>query len=195
MILREGPSGPIIEGQEDGDSLIWDAQLQQWFPGEGSALPDGEFVGQPLSWDGTGWVPLPDDESLRVSFIGAPPGLPLLQIRVEHPTEAYAELSAIGTNSRVVINAADGGTIDLFADHPTSGIGFNATGAAGTMIFTVGTGGVPVLTLQRIGADSCVGFCGANAVPRQTITGATEQEQLDSIVNALVAFGLCEDGR
>lgn len=51
------------------------------------------------------------------------------------------------------------------------------------------------LLMGVLGADATVGFFGAAPVVRQSITGVTTQEQIDSLVAALVAFGLVTDDR
>lgn len=45
------------------------------------------------------------------------------------------------------------------------------------------------------GVDPAIGFLGATLVGRQSITGSTTQEQVDSLVSALVALGLVSDDR
>lgn len=39
MILRESPTGQIVEGTEAGGLLVWDASLQEWVPGSASGAP------------------------------------------------------------------------------------------------------------------------------------------------------------
>lgn len=53
-ILRQGPSGPPINGANPGDVLIWDGT--QWLPGASSGLPPGTDLGQLLQWDGAAWI-------------------------------------------------------------------------------------------------------------------------------------------
>lgn len=197
MILREGPSGTIIEGAEDGDILIWDESLQQWFPGPGGGtdLPEGDYDGQPLEWTGSEWFPLTAGDPLRFTGIELPPDTSAFQIVIDHPTEAYCEMRAVGDSSRVILNAVGGGTVDVFSDHPTSGVTLKANGATGTITLRVGESDLQALTVGFDGAAIVSGFFGATPVTRPIITGATEQEQIDSLVDALVALGLVEDGR
>lgn len=60
---------------------------------------------------------------------------------------------------------------------------------------TPDSGGAPQnnLQLSHDVDDPTVGFLGAAPLKRQTITGATTQDQVDSIIAALVAFGLVTD--
>ncbi|HTV19974.1 MAG TPA: hypothetical protein VMG12_14915 [Polyangiaceae bacterium] len=45
------------------------------------------------------------------------------------------------------------------------------------------------------GATPTIGFLGAFAVARQSLTGLDLQAQIDSVVDALVALGLATDDR
>lgn len=58
-------------------------------------------------------------------------------------------------------------------------------------------GGTPQNNVQfgSSGDDPTAGFLGAAPVTRQSITGATTQDQVDSLVAALVAFGFVSDDR
>lgn len=40
MILRTSPSGPLLEGTANGQALVWDATLREWFPGGGQFVHD-----------------------------------------------------------------------------------------------------------------------------------------------------------
>jgi hypothetical protein len=51
------------------------------------------------------------------------------------------------------------------------------------------------ILLGIVGGEPAIGFLGADVVTRRSITGTTTQEQVDSLVAALVALGLCSDDR
>jgi hypothetical protein len=69
----------------------------------------------------------------------------------------------------------------------------------GTHVFTVPNAAVDAevtnLTLSSVGDAPAVGFLGGGVALKQSIVGSTVQEQVDSIVGALVAFGLVTDAR
>jgi hypothetical protein len=51
------------------------------------------------------------------------------------------------------------------------------------------------ILLGLVGGQPAIGFLGANVTTRPSITGATTQDQVDSLVAALVALGLASDDR
>lgn len=104
--------------------------------------------------------------------------------------------------------AKTGGTIGMFAGASTDGFGGNiniATGQSDAGDELIGTlniqfGNNVWLTGSFangvvLAAGIKLGFFGAAAVDKQSITGATTQLQVDSIVAALVALGLVSDDR
>lgn len=142
--------------------------LQEIVPG--TALAPGEYDGEPLIWNGIEWGP---QNIVRVNAVQADPS-DNLQISA----------GTLGINSPGEISMQGG---------PDSFLAMTAPGMALL---------APVLLLQvsdgsvRVQCDAAgVGFFGVSPVPRQSITGTTEQEQIDSIVAALVALGLATDDR
>ena len=87
-----------------------------------------------------------------------------------------------------------------FGGNVTIATGFSEEGFNGQLILQLGndlmatatnSGGTKALAFTAWN----LGFNGATPVPIQSITGTTEQEQIDSIVAALVAFGFVTDDR
>jgi hypothetical protein len=143
---------------------------------DAGSIPAGSYVGQPSYWDGAAWAPL---------VIGDP--LFLTQLRC--PADESLNLGAFGSGGSVNVGAGDFSTYKVgFAAGPNgfivgvleSGIALQVQASG----YDTGGGGVP-----------CIGMFGATPVPRQSITGATTQDQVDSLVAALVAFGLVSDDR
>ena len=172
---------------------------------EVAELADGDYVGQPLRWDGSAWGPLPDGQALVFALL-----------------EALAELT-IAAATNLSLHAPDG-TLDLITDDfvletsdPTTFVHLNpGAGLAGqgVVVNLIDAAGVSFLELdsglarlEHSGAAvqcddagvslaaSAIGFFSASPVARPTITGATTQQQVDSLVSALVALGLVTDGR
>jgi hypothetical protein len=99
--------------------------------------------------------------------------------------DSYAQLAA--TDSSVTV--ADAGEIDI-----TTPGACNISGSSSVSI--AWSAGAVNMTAAgvAIGAAS-IGFFDAVPAPQQSITGATTQDQVDSLVAALVALGLATDDR
>ncbi len=242
----------------------------------GTLLPDGDFPGQLLFWDGAAWVPVPNqggptaraeglnnvneldpaslilgDGSVAITSTTAKMnsrlGNVIAQVTDNNGTNAewqmaFADgetftqilgdettisLTANSTGGRITLNShaatqvmEDGWSVTLGEGSPfvaldtivgfivqvTAGIDIalqNETGCQQSIqdevfVFrTPDSGGTPTnnLTLSHDVDAPTVGFLGAGPVSRQSITGATTQDQVDSIVAALVALGLATDNR
>lgn len=148
------------------------AVLQDVTPG--TVLPDGEYDGEPFVWNGVEWGP---QNIVRVQAIQAPGAGDGIQIAADHVEFIVTNDWTVQSNASSNFIVLDTTGMLLFAD-------------AGQTI------GVVIDGLDRFRADATgIGFLGAAPVARQSITGATEQQQIDSIVAALVALGLATDDR
>jgi hypothetical protein len=154
----------------------WAGAVNEVDGGGGGGIPDGSYVGQPSYWNGTAWAPLAIGDLLS-----------LTQLRC--PADESLNLGAFGSGGSVNVGAGDFATYKVgFAAGPNgfivgvleSGIALQVQAAG----YDPGGGGVP-----------CIGMFGATPVPRQSITGVTEALQIESIIAALVAFGLVSDDR
>ena len=191
----------------------------------GTALPDGDYIGEPLVWSEGGW------QGGSV-------------VHVEQVTAIASDQALAMTGGAAIYAETNAAGIALYADATATTVGFqgstlrcDAAGcllqhvdaltflritdtqleAAGGLTMTLSAAGagvalsasgadlgcgpgqsvrVSVNGVSRVEADdNGVGFLAAAPVPRQSITGATTQDQVDSIVAALVAFGLATDDR
>jgi hypothetical protein len=160
----------------------------------GAGIAAGSYVGQPAQWNGSTWVPLELDETLQLAFIAS-------------PDDTALQLSAN-------VSGEPGSLINIttdFLDVGSLGIA-RISSAGGSYQLDPFTAGVPqhtfrtavdpfdLLTTLAMGTNGggtalTIGFLGATPVERQSITGATAQQQIDSIVSALVALGLATDDR
>lgn len=131
----------------------------------GASLPDGTYDGQPLAWDGTAWVPLVHDYA-------APDYRPLRLGFLQ-------------------------GIVDLFGGIViTAGGPMTSSHAIWVDRQAFSVNGEEFLNaVKPAGQPLSMGFFGAAGTPRPTITGATTQEQVDSLVEALALLGLVTDGR
>lgn len=139
----------------------------------GPGLPDGTYPNQPLVWDGAAWIPSPGAVAAQnhsgednTVAISLPTPVP------GFPTQCYwtVETSSI---------------LQVTRDSDT-----------GENIFiVVGGPGNPIECRAHDANPPQIGFLGALPVNRQEISGATTQDQVDSLVAALVALGLVNDIR
>lgn len=215
-------------------------------------IPPGSFEGQLAVWDGTAWVPMPDNG-------GNPYGrtFGLRNVNYTEPDNTAQLILGDGTAQLVGSNRVQGaggfGTIAcgfIYSGEPGPGNAFwrsfyddgdtqtqiegtpttitltaVSTGGRITLLshacslemedwfevnmgegssilrfdivdgFKLTTGGFLNATFWTDGDEATAGFLGAAPVPKQSITGATTQTQVDSLVAALVAFGLVSDDR
>lgn len=183
ITLRQGATGAILEGENDGDTLRWNATTASWDAGEpGTTLPDGEYAGQPLTWDGASeWVP---NNSVVVDAIASNP---LSQLTIA-AGENGLQVSTGGVSSAII--QGGGGAQNLTLAETQANL---AVSALARLVLTVN--GSPVFDANDAGAGGIAFLGKVGCVGVQSITGATEQEQINSLVAALVAFGLASDDR
>ena len=151
----------------------------------GGGIAAGSYVNQPAAWNGSAWAPTTTlqfdvaasrtDATLWLWSLDALDG-----VRSSVYLGVYAQVQSTGDVNISVVNGA------LYAQ---SGImhSFGSTHEAENVeILRLGLDG---------GGAPTIGFLGAGRVTRQSITGVTTQEQIDSIVSALVELGLVADDR
>ncbi len=95
----------------------------------------------------------------------------------------------LGNNDPVTVSSAGDVTLQSSA-----GL-LSITGQGGSGLFTDDVDLIVVHPVQITIQSPTIGFFDASPVPKQSITGATTQEQVDSLVAALVALGLVTDDR
>jgi hypothetical protein len=171
-----------------------------------TGIPDGSYVGQPVYWDGETYEPLPLDLPLIFSSIETPDGF-----RIRAPRF----VSVVATDLSIEIECTNGSIA------ATAGQDFTLNVASGTSLMTATVSGMvmrsPVVQLTTTSAldfltiapssifmstpgemlfdSATLGFFAQTPTPRPTVTGATTQDQVDSVIAALVALGLVIDGR
>lgn len=160
---------------------------------------DGDYTGQPLHWDGDDWSKLPLGQPLVFSLI-----------RIEGEFQAQGlDVSSNGSflilaptvaaldnnfNGEARVSVTGGGN---FFAYPLGYTGITVPANSTSFIGAQDSGGLQVFNAAfgLIADEAAAGFLGAPLVTRQSITGATTQDQVDSLVAALVAFGLVTDDR
>lgn len=167
IVLRQASSGQILEGENDGDVLVWNEADGEWEPGAGgTSLPDGTYAGEPLAWDGAAWIA---SNVIAVQSVAA--------------QDPFAGMSIDASAGALTLNGA-GSSVTI------AGTGPQMAALAGTELALLVDG------VQRFRAnDTGLAFFGEAPVARQSITGATAQLQIDSLVAAGVALGLWTDDR
>lgn len=178
----------------------------------GTTLPDGTYVGQPLTWDGSAW--------LGTSFVAVE--------SVQAPVDATGLLSVSGSgvsagSSGVLINATSGQTVQIQTNAiqrfeagdsyaslvaTDSSVSVNDVGeidistpgavniSGSSSVSLAWSAGTVNMTAAGLAFGStALGFFGATPVAQPSITGALPQDQIDSLVSALVALGLVTDDR
>jgi hypothetical protein len=152
-------------------------QLQD-VSGGGTTLPDGEYSGEPLVWDGAAWVPSN--------------GVAVESIQAVTPGE---NLSIVQLTNLNIVAAGDVFFRGRAPDPQASTLSMNGGG----IVLEARAPGVVRIEQDaslRVRTDATgLGFFDALPVGVQSITGALPQDQIDSIVAALVAFGLATDDR
>ncbi|HEY3495622.1 MAG TPA: hypothetical protein VGK73_13085 [Polyangiaceae bacterium] len=164
--IRNSPSGKLI-------------------PTDG--LPEGSYTGQPVVWNGAEYVPTdPDFASRRFR---------IREIRDVSGQEGNA-LGIIASNDvGISINsnhAGDTNRIELLAGNSS---GSNGVLDLRRLVCSLSLDAFQIMAASGENSAAEIGFLGATPAPRQSITGTTEQEQIDSIVTALVNLGLVTDDR
>lgn len=140
----------------------------------GPGLPDGTYPNQPLVWDGATWIPCAGNVAAQ-NFHAEGDNSVAISLPTPVPTFPTVCLWTVET-STILSVARD-------AD-------------AGENIFNVvGGPGNPLSCVAHDANPPQIGFLGALPVAKQEITGATTQDQVDSIVLALVTLGLVIDAR
>lgn len=156
----------------------------------GAVLPPGDFEGQLPFWDGAAWVPVPTGIGPVVrtdGFTSVEPSPTSINL-------GFGGVSVVGTFAQLNDNLAQASvlaTTDRFQASYFAGIGplTQITGDAAGLVFTAGD-------VEKFRADIFgISFFGAAAVPTQSVSGTTLQEQVNSIVASLVNFGLFNDDR
>lgn len=149
VLVRSSPSGRNVDVGGGGD------------------LPDGDYPGEPLSWDGAAWL-----------------GSPILALDLIIPRDAAAGLSLDAGAAQITLN---GGGSSLQLNLSEGAILYAPTGHR--VRISVDTG-------DRFLADDIgLAFFGSPPVAQPSITGVTAQEQIDSIVAAGALLGLWTDDR
>lgn len=208
IVLRQGSSGAIFEGAEDGDTLVWNAATGEWDAGSGGAgIAPGSYDGQPVKWDGAAYVPLTlgsllsfngfgfggEDDFTGVVVdaatvvIGSKVDSSLISLDSSGPNGALYLLSSAqstvqaGNGGTVLLQVSTGARIALTVEH----------------VFTISEGAedVEVMRFANVGGGPGIGVFGVEPVVQPSITGVTAQEQIDSIVEALSALGWASDNR
>lgn len=127
---------------------------------------NGTIEGQPLYWTGTQWAPLPANTTLIVDSM-------------------FAGVSGL-------LNVGAQNTLTLLGN--IAGENFNSYTLGTVHIFKMEE--ITVLEMGKDVSDNPLfGAMGATPVGRQSITGATTQTQVDSLVTALVNLGFVTDDR
>lgn len=144
-------------------------------------LPPGDYDGQPLVWSGEGqaWLGGP---GIVVTAVTAP------------PTD---NLAITGGENGVDISAVGTGTVQMIGpgNSVTLSAGQTSIAASSLQRLFLAVDGSPIFDANSAGAGG-ISFLGKSpTVGVQSVAGATSQEQIDSLVAALAAFGLCSDDR
>jgi hypothetical protein len=202
-LIRTSPSGPTVEG---GD------------------LPPGDYDGEPFVWNGVEWGPqstirvsaiqaVTPAASVQIDVCDSVLILPTGDFTVQASGSAnLLAMSVVGTNivgPSVILNDTTAvnflrlsssqwegaGDFVSLSSVSGSGVSFEASGAE----LGCGTGQSVRLAINGVIRfqidDTGIGFFNVTPVAQQSITGVTEQEQIDSIVAALVNLGLVTDDR
>jgi hypothetical protein len=174
--IRVPNVGPFIQGEEDGDILVWNNTTKQWELGSASGLPDGDYIGQPLAWDESGWIGRTSIEVAQVSGHGTPPfGDPNLLLQ-----SAGGNVTVESTAGSVAVQAGD-----TYSTWNASGLEFR--------VFLGGDTAVQIR--DNAGQKFRIFDNDPPTTGRVSITGATTQEALDQVIAALVAWGWATDDR
>lgn len=161
-------------------------------------IAPGDYDGQPVKWDGAAYVPLPLGQYLVYSGISI---YGEVQVRGLDPSDnggillVSAAVCALDNNFGGEVRiASTGGHVFAYPFGYTGiSVPVNSTGFIGA---PDSGGNAQLMVTTGLVADvPAIGFLGADVVVRQSITGATTQDQVDSLVTALVALGLVTDDR
>lgn len=186
---------PTPTAPADGQFAQWDETLNQWIfvdGGGGTTLPDGDYPGQPLVWDGAAWVQLEPGLPAALNFVEGFVGPDSEYLELRSDAAALTDGTRLRLQNDVaVLEGFVGGEtlVSLAVDPEDSAIRLEAVSPGAGFTRTI------FEIVCAAGIELQVGFFGAPPAPQQSITGASTQEQVDSIVSALVAFGLVVDNR
>lgn len=211
MSADQMPIGPEDAGKfvtvgTQGDFVL--VAPEELSGGGGTTLPNGTYDGQPLLWvTELGWVP---SAVVALETIVSRAGSSDVFIHGLDANGYNASTLAVGGNAllysynnvQISIWGQNGSVYSLepgvVVDDPEGGSPVRLD----AHVFTCSPdgGGANVTNLRMGttgpgGAEPAIGFLGAPKVGRQTITGVTTQDQVDSLVAAFVALGLVTDGR
>lgn len=227
LVYTSGSGAPGDQFDHPTVNAARTVQLQE--VGDGTVLPDGDYVGEPLVWDEAGWA---GSSLVRVEQVAAVDSDQALSV-------TGGSLVQVESNAGGVVLVGDATSTTLGFQLPGGGafLRFDAAGflvqdaaalnylrittaqweAAAAVIMTLSASGAG-LVLDPSGAelgiapgqslrlsvngvrrvecdDTGLGFFGAPPVGQQSIVGVTTQDQVDSIVAALVALGFVTDDR
>lgn len=186
---------PTATAPADGQFAKWNEATNEWVfvAGGGTTLPAGNYPGEPLIWDGEQWIPIgieggPLVVNLITGFVG--PDTEYLELRSDASALTNGTRLRLQNDVALLEGWGGGETLAMVAVDPEqSAIRIEAAAPGAGPTSTIFQALVDV-DLQRK-----VGFFGGGPAPQQSITGVTTQEQVDSIVTALVALGLVVDNR
>lgn len=177
----------------------------------GTTIPEGTYNGQPVYWNGTAYEPLPEGENLLFQQLGG-----------ELDEDSIASVQFDGTNSwvgvatgaeltrdpgltnaiqlRAVANETDWAEIliksdGLFIDYVDGALITRYHIGSGLHDFQINGTSILKMDYDTGSTTTRLGFFGVTPVTAQTVTGATETDVLESLITALVNFGLIIDGR
>ena len=148
-------------------------------------LEAGTYIGQPVIWNGTEYIPITangNTSRMRLLDIRDPLGSSgrAFGIITENDVGITLHANNVDANIRTVVGTQASESATSLA------LGFWSVSVRDTAV---------IECLVEEGQPPRIGFLGATAVERPVITGATTQEQIDSLVAAGVALGLWTDGR
>jgi hypothetical protein len=221
LTVPSGPVGAVVELQTPGGSVKCPvASLTS-----GTSIANGTYDGQPVKWNGSAYVPLALGDSLVLQSVHSPAflaidgqvvtlqstagdldllssasisaGAPDILMSGTNSVQLVApSVNLVGTSSQILLDCVQ----TIVQADATSRL-LVASGNIGVLCDNIALQdalGVNLVTLSAAGIrinGAALGFFDAGPVARPTITGATTQLQVDSLVSALVALGLVVDGR
>lgn len=170
-------AGKFVMVNAEGNNFIFVAP-EELPGGGGTTLPDGTYDGQPLMWEDGQWQPVLPGNWLRIWGI--------------REVDDFTALTVRSENSSGLM---------LDCRHPSGRVTVQAVGSLHGSSLEVTPDGLAMFMFDNYlmqayySGEPRLAFFGANPIARQAITGATTQDQIDSLVAALVGLGLVTDGR
>lgn len=195
---EDGPSGQQIGVQA---SALGNVRMVLSSVNDG--IEPGSFVGQMAYWDGAAWVPIPPGEFGVIDGLRAPgfpaidSSLTLSEGAVVLSNQNAAGLTNVNGND-VTIAAAATATVQGGLVHILDPLGAYYRATLNEHTFTTLdslSAEVENLKLSNVADAAAFGALGAAPVVRQSITGGTQQAQINSVVSALSLFGFTQDDR